>query len=557
MPNVHAMKGMIIMGEWKSLLRLKPFLKKYRLILIVGIAGIILSSILATPVPYLIGHLLDKVLMGNKSYRDLYLYTGAIAALYLLQYGVSLVSKNLFIQINNSVVNEMRYSVMRKVMDLPMSYLSSTEKGYVQSRISECGSVGSIFSPSIVSMFLSIIDALLAIVTMFAINYKLAFVVLALTPIFFFSTKVSTKGFMKNTQSMMESSAILNGECFEIINGIEDIKMLSGKEKHLAQFKTKISELVKYSVKQSKSMILFGQNISLINNAGTLLILFISGILILKGEFTIGLYTSFSLYIAKVFASTQGMAMLGTTLKPVCLSIERIYELLDMKDENSGRDKVLESGIETIEFNNVGFQYKEDLPDVFKEVSFKLQKGDKALLKGENGSGKTTLMKLLLGLYQPTSGQITVNGMDAAQLNCDSLRQRVGIVSQNIFLFRGTVLNNILYGKSEKTRQDVQKLIEQLDLQGYIGRLANGLDTEISQNTSGVSGGQSQIIAFIRALLSQKDVIILDEPISSVDAETRNLIVRILDKREYDGILIVISHQTEGMEFLKKVVEIK
>ncbi len=475
------------MGEWKSLLRLKPFLKKYRLILIAGIAGIILSSILATPIPYLIGHLLDKVLMGNKSYRDLYLYTGAIAALYLLQYGVSLVSKNLFIQINNSVVNEMRYSVMRKVMDLPMSYLSSTEKGYVQSRISECGTVGSIFSPSIVGMFLSIIDALLAIATMFAINYKLAFVVLALTPIFFFSTKVSTKGFMKNTQSMMESSAILNGECFEIINGIEDIKMLSGKEKHLAQFKTKISELVKYSVKQSKSMILFGQNIGLINNAGTLLILFISGILILKGEFTIGLYTSFSLYIAKVFASTQGMA----------------------------------------------------------------------LLKGENGSGKTTLIKLLLGLYQPTSGQITVNGMDAAQLNCDSLRQRVGIVSQNIFLFRGTVLNNILYGQSEKTRQDVQKLIEQLDLQEYIGRLANGLDTEISQNTSGVSGGQSQIIAFIRALLSQKDVIILDEPISSVDAETRNLIVRILDKREYDGILIVTSHQTEGMEFLKKVVEIK
>jgi ATP-binding cassette subfamily C protein len=178
-------------------------------------------------------------------------------------------------------------------------------------------------------------------------------------------------------------------------------------------------------------------------------------------------------------------------------------------------------------------------------------------LKGENGSGKTTLIKLLLGLYQPTSGKIAVNGLNTAELNCDSLRQRVGIVSQNIFLFRGTVLNNILYGQSEKSRQDVQNLIEQLDLQEYVGRLANGLDTEISQNTSGVSGGQSQIIAFIRALLSQKDVIILDEPISSVDAETRNLIVHILDKREYDGILIVISHQTEGMEFLKKVIEIK
>lgn len=544
------------MGKWGSLLKLRPFMKKYRLILIAGITGIIVSSVLATPIPYLIGHLLDKVLMGNKSYHDLYLYVGIIAALYLLQYAVSLVSKNLFVRINNSVVNEMRYSVMEKVMNLPMSYLSSTEKGYVQSRISECSSVGSIFSPGIVSMFLSIADALLAIITMFAINYKIAFAVLVLTPVFFFSTKISTKGFMKNTQGMMESSAVLNGECFEIINGIEDIKVLNGKKKHLAKFKTKISEMVKYSVKQSKSMILFVGNISLINNAGTLLILLLSGILILKGQFTVGLYTSFSLYIAKVFASTQGLATLGTTLKPVCLSIERIYELLDMKDENSGRSRILDSDIKTIEFNRVGFRYKEDLPDVFKEISFQLEKGDKVRVEGENGSGKTTLIKLLLGLYQPTSGTITINGIDAATVNCDSLRQRIGIVSQNIFLFRGTVLDNILYGQNTKKRKDVQTLIGQLGLQDYMGRLAKGLDTEISQDTSGVSGGQAQIIAFIRALLSEKDVIILDEPISNVDAETRKLILRILKKRDYGGILIVISHQAEGMEFLSKVIKI-
>lgn len=544
------------MGKWGSLLKLRPFIKKYRLILIAGITGIIVSSVLATPIPYLIGHLLDKVLMGNKSYHDLYLYIGIIAALYLLQYAVSLVSKNLFVRINNSVVNEMRYSVMEKVIDLPMSYLSSTEKGYVQSRISECSSVGSIFSPGIVSMFLSIADALLAIVTMFAINYKIAFAVLVLTPVFFFSTKVSTKGFMKNTQGMMESSAVLNGECFEIINGIEDIKVLNGKKNHLAKFKTKISEMVKYSVKQSRSMILFVGNISLINNAGTLLILLLSGILILKGQFTVGLYTSFSLYIAKVFASTQGLATLGTTLKPVCLSIERIYELLDMKDENSGRNKILDSDIETIEFNRVGFRYKEDLPDVFKEISFQLEKGDKVRVEGENGSGKTTLIKLLLGLYQPTSGTITINGIDVATVNCDSLRQRIGIVSQNIFLFRGTVLDNILYGQNAKKRKDVQTLIGQLGLQDYMGRLAKGLDTEISQDTSGVSGGQAQIIAFIRALLSEKDVIVLDEPISNVDAETRKLILQILKKRDYGGILIVISHQSEGMEFLSKVIKV-
>lgn len=304
-------------------------------------------------------------------------------------------------------------------------------------------------------------------------------------------------------------------------------------------------------------MILFMENISLINNAGTLLILLVSGILILKGQFTVGLYTSFSLYAAKVFACTQVLAMLGTTLKPVCLSTERIYEILDMQDENSGADKRLETKVNTIDFERVGFRYKETLPEVCKAVSFHLQAGDKVLLQGENGSGKTTLVKLLLGLYQPTSGRITVNGCDAAEWNRDSLRAHIGIVSQNIFLFRGTVLSNILYGQPDKTRQDVQNLMEQLELQDYIGRLANGLDTEISQNTAGVSGGQAQIIALIRALLSRKDVIILDEPISNVDVETRDLILRILEKREYDGIILVISHQTQGIEFLNKIITLE
>ena len=545
---------MIGTGSWKSLFKLRPFLKKYRLILIAGIAGIILSSLLTTPVPYLNGQLVDKVLLGNKSRHSLFLYVGAIAVLYLVDYGVSIGAQNLFVKVNNSVVNELRHSAMSKVLDLPMSYLSRTEKGYVQARISECSSVGSLFSPTIIGIFLSVISALLAVATMFAINWKLALVVAVMTPFFFLSSKLSTKKFMKNTKAMMESSAVLNGECFEIINGIEDIKVLGGKKQHLTAFRTKITELIRHSVRQSRSMILFTENIGLINNAGTLLILLLSGLLILKGQFTVGLYTSFSLYSVKVFASTQGIASLSTSLRPVCLSIERLYELLDMKDENDGRENQLDSAIASVDFQDVGFRYQDNLPDVFSNVGFHLERGDRILLQGENGSGKTTLVKLMLGLYSPTSGKILINGEDAAAINCDSIRKHIGIVSQSIFLFRGTVLDNILYGQQSKTRRDVQNLIDNLGLQDYVARLPKGLDTEINQNTSGISGGQAQIISFIRALLSEKEMIILDEPISNVDAETRDLLLHILRNKSFDGILIVISHQTDGLDFLSKVI---
>lgn len=544
------------MGKLISLLKLKPFLKKYWIIFGIGVIGMILSSIAATPVPYIIGYLMDEILLNKKSYNELYMYVAIIAGLHIFTYVISFLSKYMFVKINNLVVNELRYSVMGKVMDLPMSYLSNTEKGYVQSRISECSSVGSIFSPSVISVFLSIIDAVLALVTMFAINYKLALVVLLLAPVFFFSAKISAKNFMKNTMQMMESNAVLNGECFEIINGIEDIKILNGKETHLGKFKNKIDELIKISIKQSKSLMMFMENVGLINNFGSLLILLVAGLLILKGQFTIGLYTSFSLYIGKVFASTQGLATIGTTIKPVCLSIERIYELLDMKEENDRRNKYLEEHIESLKFENVSFKYNES-KTVLNSLNFKMNKGEKVLIKGENGSGKSTLIKLLLGLYNQTEGKILYNNINSTEINIKSLRERIGVVCQNIFLFKGTVIDNMLYGQTNKKREDVERIIKELNLQEYVNKMPKGLDTEIIQNTAGVSGGQAQIIAFIRAMISKKDILILDEPISNVDAETREIVLNILRKTSFDGILIVVSHLMEGMDFINKVIEIK
>lgn len=327
------------MGKFKSLLKLMPFIKKYKAVFIMGIIGMIISSVVSNPIPYVIGRIMDKVFIVRGSCVQFYELTAVIGVLYLVRYIVSVASQYMFVKISKLVVNEMRYSVMSKVMDLPMSYLSSRQKGYIEARISECASIGSIFSPQIVGIFLILIDAIMAIFIMFVINYKLSLIILFLTPVFFITSRKSSDGFIKNTKKMMESNAILNGDTFEIINGIQDIKILNGKNSSLLKFNKKLHELVKDSTKQSKSILFFMENITLINDFGTLLILFISGILILKGQFTVGLYTSFSLYIAKVFSSTQALATMGTIIKPVCLSIERVYELLDMREENYGKDE--------------------------------------------------------------------------------------------------------------------------------------------------------------------------------------------------------------------------
>ena len=546
------------MSSLSSLLKLKPFVNKYKSCFVIGVIEVVLSSIISIPAPYLIGQLMDNILVSGENYKALYKNIAIIAIFYIVSYILSIASKYTFIKINNYIVSELRYSVMEKVLNLPMSYLANTEKGYVQSRISECTTVGNIFSPSLISQFLSIVSAALALITMLSINLKLTIVVILLMPIFYFFSKYSSKNFSKYTKRMMESNAVLNGECFEIINGIEDIKILNGKETHLKKFKTRIDELFKISIKQSKAMVMLVENIGLVNRFGSLIILFFAGFLILNGEFTIGLYTSFTIYINKVFACTEGVASLEIVLKPVCVSIERLYELLDMNEENQGNSKCIKKNenIEAIEFKNVGFQYDKDSV-VLNSLNFKIEKKDKVLIRGENGAGKSTIIKLLLGLYKQTKGKILYNNVDLDKFDIESVRSRIGVVCQNIFLFKGTVIENILYGQKNKNRKDVERIIEKLNLQEYVKKMPKGLDTEIIQNTTGVSGGQAQIIAFIRAMISEKDILILDEPVSNVDIETRYIVLNILKNTDFGGILIVVSHLLEGMDFIENIIDIK
>ena len=146
--------------------------------------------------------------------------------------------------------------------------------------------------------------------------------------------------------------------------------------------------------------------------------------------------------------------------------------------------------------------------------------------------------------------------MDIQTIHRKSLRDHLSVVSQNIFLFRGTVLDNILFGQSDKKRGDVEEIIRTLKLEKYIEKMPHGLETIIVQNRNGISGGQAQIIAFIRAILARKEIIILDEPIANVDYETRMLMLDVIKNQIHDGIVIIISHYTEGMEFVQRIINI-
>lgn len=545
------------MGKLRSLLKLKKYLIKYKGLFALSMVSILVGSFIAIPIPYITGKIVDNVFANSKKISQLLVYIIILAIFYVGKNLISISTNYLSSKFSNQISNDLKYELVDKILNLPMDYLGNIEKGYLQGRISECNAITATLSVNVVGTIVNCLDVILSIATMFVISPRLSVIVFMIIPLFFLVVKMANKGFTQISKAGLEANANLNAECFDIINGIEDIKLLSGKMSSLNKFKNKLNYLVKITLMQRKKMITLTQSIAGVNDLGTLIILLASGILIIKGEFTIGLYTTFTLYCSKIFASTQQLANVKPALKQTCLSVERIYEFLDMEDENSGKVKCIAGSIDRIRFENLTFKYKSNEANILENFNMDIKKGEKVLITGENGSGKSTIIKLLEGLYKPQYGRILFNEDDLSTLNLDILREKIGIVSQKIFLFKGTVLDNILYGQDKKERKDVEELINQLQLQDYMSKLPKGLDTPILDINSGVSGGQMQVIAFVRAILQKKDVIILDESISNVDIETRKIVLDILRNYNKECILIIVSHLTEGMDFINKTIHIK
>ena len=542
------------MKTYTNLKILFPYIKKSKRYLIFGIMGILIASAIVAPVPYFIGNVLDVLVKENVTFSDIKNTLILISAIYFVKFLINMSYQQSFAKLQQKIVNEIRLDMVKSILDAPLSFINKREKGYILSRIGEVQQIGAIFSPTIITNFVGIFEMLFCFMMMMSINVKLTLVALIIVPGYFALSKSISKKITKCTVKMQEDSANLNADMFETLNGIEEVKLLNGKQIQLKKIYFKIQTLIRSAIKQSFSMIVFIQSISFVSDLVTVGILALAGIFIINGEITIGVYTAFSLYIGKLLGVTQSVGTFEITIKPVCATIERAKEFLFSDLETHKGSKKLNENMHEVFFENVSFGYKGN-NIVINEMTQKFIEGDKVLLLGENGSGKTTFVKLLVGLYEPVKGKIFINNQSIDKLCKDDIRKRVGIVSQEVFLFKGSVIENILFGVEGKNRKDVSILLEKFGLTDYMERLPNGLDTQISQNGVGISGGQAQIIAFIRAVIKNKDILILDEATANLDQDTCRKIMSILCNYKLCRMLFVISHQKLDEKVFNKIIQ--
>lgn len=532
---------------WNNIMFLRPYLVGNRLLLLLSFGSLAAVSLIAMPIPLITGRIIDNLSSPQGTVDFLYQQIIIILCLHLIRYFLSLIGKYYIVKVGTHASNNLRMEMIGHTVDMPMAFIDKHDKGYLMSRISESGSVSSLFSPSVINIVIGVFDCVISAVLLVRINPKLSLIVLAIIPLYVAVTVWYSRRMSASSRKVSESSAEMSGVVFETLNGLEEIKVLGAKQRYISGISNKTNHVISAILQQNKNINGYMESSGLVSSISGAVVLLFSGIMILGKTLTLGDYVSFTGYLAKVLGNVQAMATFGVTINPIMVSIDRVREYMDNRNEDDGRKDILAGPIDSVNINNISFSYgdADHLRPVLEHVNESIHAGDIIILNGANGSGKTTFVKLLLGLYPVNEGAITYNGMDISTIKLSNLRSRVSYVSQNIYLFQGTILDNILLNCPPEQINLLKDLIDKYQLHSFFSVFSNSLDTTIGHGGANVSGGQRQMIAFLRAVLAGKDIVILDEPTANMDAETKKCVLNMIENELFYKILIIISHDSD------------
>lgn len=518
---------------------------------IIAMLGLLLSSLLYAPIPKLLGKATELMMSFTDLKTFLLLLFGSVA-LYIVRYFFIKGSKNEFTKIEKKLTSHIKLEMVKKFFNLSYADMASETKGSMMGRLSEPNQLATLFSPSVINVVVGIFEFIISFSIVFSISFKLGTLLLIFFFVYYFLLKASSRNMQKLTMNSILSSNTLSSSIFEGLNGYEEIKKLNVNDFAVNGIAAKLDNYNQSAYKEGKKIVSFSENISLAGNLANVLVLMFYGILIFLSDLSFSEYLVVSLYVTKALGFIQGMASLGTITAPASVVISRIEAFLGLPEEDEAFVHIL-TECNTLDLNNISFSYEKE--KILENISIHLKEGDMLLLKGKNGSGKSTLAKLILGLYKTSSGSIEINGIDINKYSKKSIRNCIGIVSQQAFLFQGTVLDNIICGDDNITLEMVEDFIKVFGLHSYIEKFENGLSTQIPEDGKGLSGGQAVLISLLRILLRNRDVIILDETTAHIDTATTNLITQLFSSKSMCKILIVITHDN-SWEFIKNEIEL-
>lgn len=501
--------------------------------------------------PYILKIIIDKV-FPSKDFQLLIYILLVYVVVCLLRIVLAYFSTYMFENISNKVMKDIRVDFFAHIIKLPLSFFDKNKTGDILHRVNnEVDSIQSILTGSVVRMINGVCTIIGLTVMLCILNPKLLFLSLTIFPLIYINTQHFQPKIHKIIKLGRNKDADILSYLMECFSNVKIIKNFASYKYEEEKLSSHIDEQISLNMKQVYLSSLT-RNVSLFLTAVIpILILYVGGRDVIIGVMTVGSLVAFIQYMNRLFDPFRDLMGLYFDLVRAVVSMDRIYEIFSQSTEHElvgqNGNKTFSSDNKEITFKNVSFQYN-SIP-VLDNVSFTLEPGLRYALVGPSGCGKSTIINLLCKFYVPTQGNIYIGGIDIHDVNLDSLRKEVNLVTQDNHLFHDSVINNILYGIDIKQDQEyIRYITQQSRIDKYIAKMPDEMDTIIGDKGVTLSGGECQRIALSRLFLNHAGIVILDESTSAIDSETEKEILENIYREKKNKTIIIVSHRLSAIK---------
>lgn len=466
--------------------------------------------------------------------------------LYLCSAAFSFIQGFIMTGISNDVSYSLRKDISGKMNRLPMKYYESRTYGEVLSRITnDVDTLQQGLNQSITQLITSVTTLIGVFIMMLSINVWMTLCALLILPCSMFIIGKVMKRSQKYFQQQQKYLGDVNGQVEEVYAGQNIVKAFNKEEAVMATFEETNKKLYESGWKSQFFSGMMMPIMQFVGNIGYVMVALLGGFMTIKGAIEVGDIQSFFQYIRNFTQPVQQIAQVTNMMQSAAAASERVFEFLEEEEEEQTAEHPvkLENGVEgRVTFEHVSFGYRPD-QIIIKDFSEQVQPGQKIAIVGPTGAGKTTLVKLLMRFYDANSGRILIDGHDIRDFNRRDLRECFGMVLQDTWLFNGTIMENIRYGRLDATNEEVIAAAKAAHAHRFIQTLPEGYNTVLNEEASNVSQGQKQLLTIARAILADNRLLILDEATSSVDTRTEERIQKAMDYLMKGRTSFVIAHR--------------
>ena len=540
-----------------TLRRFNHYLRGFRAPLAVIALLVVVEVVLTSYAPRMLQVAVDDIVAYLDGGRTLPDARRAVAlamvvalALFAVGWGANAVARWRMVGIGQGILANIRSDVFAKVHALSLSYFDATQAGDLVSRMANDTSViDRVLRMGAIRMFQAFLQVVGILVAMMALSWRMALVSFTVLPVmmwftWYFSRKARV-AFRRTRQTMGEVSSHLERN----IVGVREIQAFGRERENAGTFRRANAANRDANVSAETITAAFAPTLDVLAVIAIAVVLLWGGFLEARDLVTIGVLVAFVQYVRRFFMPMRSMSVLWANIQSGIAGMERIFELLDDARVATEPEApaVLADGAGRVELRGVSFSYVPDTP-VLREVDLTVEAGTMAALVGPTGAGKTTILALVQRLYDPSAGRILLDGQDVAELRRSQVREVLGVVTQEPYLFAGTIAENIRYGRLSATDAEVREAAERARAHGFIRGLPDGYETVLTEGAHNLSRGQQQLLAIARALIADPRILMLDEATANIDTRTERLIQQGLEELLSDRTSIVVAHRLSTVQ---------